>query len=214
MKTNKSAPLTPLAPPAGITGTTLPPASPVKDTPACPQTYFESDVAAMVGDRISAGSMGDCKVLELTTDGYLRVQNLFTKETAHVFASDCDLVDRPAPASPVESVGVPVTYRFVGTKELDSEILHITAEGSLVIGRITLREPFRSEMLGKLNSHAAKDAKIQKLEKCLSELVDIVECGRGISPEDCRDLLRDKESTTVVDTARDALALPCAPLGS
>lgn len=202
-------------------------ASPVKDMPAGQQTYFQSAVVAMVGDRIATGSMGDCKVLELTSDGYLRVENIFTKETAHVFASDCDLVDRPVPASPVDSVGVPafrvlegLTRRMQPDAFAHAEELYgiIMSEGTgfaidVYAAKGMPMEQFKatlSAFAGNAASHAANLAKIKALEESVKDLSQIISHIMHGGDAYLKDAKYREAIGYGLDAARAALALPSA----
>lgn len=53
---------------------------------------YHDGQTAKVGDTIACG-FGHCKVVKLG-NGELLLRNLMTKETAHRFSSDCDLIER------------------------------------------------------------------------------------------------------------------------
>ena len=55
--------------------------------------YYESTESAQPGDIIATCRFGQCEVIELA-DGLILVQNILTKELAHEFTCDCDLIKR------------------------------------------------------------------------------------------------------------------------
>lgn len=247
MKTNKSAPLTPLSPPTGITGTKLEahspgcicaacvpplfspiPTSPVKDTPAgfvgvliAPDgaRHFSCyDTPGMTLERSGAMEFTSREAAEKAClfrlgkgDAFWNSERSARQSMAKEMEGWTYVVEpATAPASPVDSVGVPVVdlqnveVRDDGSLWVDGE--EFGSVTSLIVG---------ASIVTACNSQAAKDAKMREadeiLKRCAMWLGKMIADGghmQCVAPNDC---VRTLER---VEAFRAALALPCAPLGS